>query len=154
MERKASIMDTTHPDLLQPPHYVSELVRFIVGEWQPNPSQQEQLVAHLTACSYCRIALIELLLGEQKYEKRLNSQLEATIQALLMQFVTIHHEVEAQDLEQIAAYAETVDAEKKEAADKRFPRLAEHLKRCGVCRAMLEEMLAFLREGEQTDYAL
>ncbi len=152
MERNASIMDTTHPDLLlQPPHYVGELIRFIIGEWQPDSSQQEQLAAHLTTCSSCRIALIELLLGEQEYEKRLISHLEARIENLLMRFITIHHELEARDIEQIAAYAETVNTEKKEAADKRFPRLAEHLKRCVACRAMLEEMLAFLKEGDQTD---
>ncbi len=151
MERKASIMDTVHPDLLQPPHYVGELIRFVAGEWQPNPSQQEQLVAHLTTCSYCRIALIELLLGEQEYEKRLNNHLEASIQDLLMDFVTIHHELEARDYEQIAAYAETIVTEKKEEADRRFPKLAEHLTRCLVCRSTLEEMLTFLKEDEKTD---
>jgi hypothetical protein len=151
MERKASIMDTTHPDLLQLPHYLGELIRFVAGEWDPDPSQQEQLVTHLAMCSYCRIALIELLFAEQEHEKKLNSLLEVSIRDVLMQFVTIHHELEARDYEQIAAYAEAILTEKKEETDKRFPWLAEHLERCLVCRSTLAEMLTFLREGEKID---
>ena len=91
------------------PHIVSELIYLIRGEWQPDPSQQEQLVAHLTECPYCRTALIVLLSAEQEYE-RSSGYPEAPARNLLMRFVTIHHEIEAQEYEQMGAYAESIVA--------------------------------------------
>ena len=149
-EKKATIMDKVRPDLLVPPHIVGKLIHLVVGEWQPDPSQQEQLIVHITECRYCRIALIVLLSAEQEYE-RLNSFPEAPASNLLAQFVTIHHEIEAQEYERMGAYAETIVAEGREEADKRFPILAEHIRRCPSCASTLEETLAFLKELEETD---
>ena len=149
-EKKATIMDKVRPDLLVPPHIVGKLIHLVVGEWQPDPSQQEQLIAHITECRYCRIALIVLLSAEQEYE-RLNSYPEVPVRNLLTQFVTIHHEIEAQEYERMGAYAETIVAEGREEADKRFPILAEHIRRCSICASTLEETLAFLKELEETD---
>src|SRR5260370_7607540 len=125
-ERKATVMDKVRPDLLVPPHIVSELIHLVRGEWQPDLSQQEQLVAHLTECPYCRTALIVLLSAEQEYE-RSSGYPEVPPRTLLMRFVTIHHEIEAQEYEQVVAYAEAIVAEGKEKADKRFPVLPTHL---------------------------
>jgi uncharacterized protein with PIN domain len=144
-EKKANVMDKVRPDLLVSPHIVGELIRLVVGEWQPDPSQQEQLIAHLTECPYCRTALIVLLSAEQEYEK-LNSSPESSARNLLARFVTIHHEIEAQEYEQMGAYAEAIVAEGREKADKRFPILAEHVRRCPGCKSTLEETLAFLNE--------
>jgi len=149
-EKKAFAMDKVRPDLLVPPHFVNKLLQLVVGDWQPDPSQQEELIAHLTECSYCRTALIVLLSAEQEYEKSNNSP-ETSAHNLLMRFVTIHHEVEAQDYERMGAYAETIVAKGQEVADKRYPKLAEHIRRCSSCKATLEETLAFLKEAEESE---
>ncbi len=149
-EKKATVMDKVRPDLLVAPHIVGQLVHLVVGEWQPDPSQQEQLVVHLTECPYCRTALIVLLSADHEYE-RLNSSPEAPARNLLTQFVTIHHEIEAQDYEHMGAYAEAIIAKGREEADKRFPVLAEHVRRCSSCTSTLEEILTFLNEPEETD---
>jgi hypothetical protein len=65
---------------------------------------------------------------------------------LLARFVTIHHEIEAQEYEQMGAYAEAIVAGGRKKADKRFPILAEHVRRCPGCKSTLEETLAFLNE--------
>src|SRR5947209_5735300 len=124
-EKKATIMDKVHPDLLVPPHIVDKLFHLVVGEWQPDPSQQEQLIAHFTECSYCRTILIVLLSAEQEYD-RLNGEPETSAHNLLKRFIALHHEIEAQEFEHIGAYAEAIVAVGKEEADKRFPVLTEH----------------------------
>ncbi len=150
-EKKATITDKVHPDLLIPPHIVGKLIDLVAGEWQPDPSQQEQLATHLTECHYCRTALIVLLSAGQECE-RSNSYPEGPARNLLMRFVTIHHEVEVLEYEHMGAYAEAIVAEGIEEADKRFPILAEHIRRCPNCKSTLEETLAFLKEPEKTDY--
>jgi hypothetical protein len=148
--KKASVKDKVRPDLLVPPHIVDELFHLVVGEWQPDSAQQEQLVVHLAECPYCRTALIVLLSADQKYE-RLNSSSEAAAHNLLTRFVTIHHEIEAQDYERMGAYAEAIIAKGREEADKLFPVLAEHIRRCSSCTSTLEDTLAFLNEPIETD---
>ena len=149
-EKKAIVADKVRPDLLVPPHIVGELIHLVRGEWQPDPSQQERLVAHLAECPYCRTALIVLLSAEQEYE-RSNSYPEAPARNLLARFVTIHQEIEVLEYEHMGAYAEAIVAEGKEKANKRFPVLAEHIRRCPGCKSTLEETLAFLNKSEETD---
>ncbi len=149
-DKRASVMDKVHPDLLVLPHIVDKLFHLAVGEWQPDASQQEQLVVHLTECHYCRTSLIVLLSAEQEYEG-LNSYPESPARNLLTQFVTIHHEIEVQYYEHMGAYAEGIISEGREKADKRFPVLAEHIRRCSSCKSTLEETLAFFNEPEEAD---
>ena len=144
-EKKATVVEKVHPELLASPHIVGKLIHLVIGEWQPDPAQQEQLIAHLTECPYCRTALIVLLSAEQEYEK-LNDYPEVSARNLLARFVTIHHEIEAQEYEQMGAYAEAIVAGGRKKADKRFPILAEHIRRCPSCKSTLEETLAFLNE--------
>ena len=149
-EKKATIMDKVRPDLLVSPHIVSELIHLVLDNWQPDLAQQEQLIAHLTECLYCRTALIVLLSAEQEYEK-LNDYPEVSARNLLARFVTIHHEIEVQEYELMGAYAEAIVAEGREKADKRFPILAQNIERCPGCKSTLEETLAFLNEPQETD---
>src|SRR2546421_13056830 len=137
--------DTVIDDLLVPPHIGGELIHLVLSKWQPDPSQREQLIAHLTKCPYCRTALIVLLSAEQEYEK-LNSYPEVSARNLLARFVTIHHEIEAQEYELMGAYAEAIVAEGREKADQHFPILAEHIRSCPSCKSALEETLVFLNE--------
>ena len=150
MEGKKGLLSKVHPDLLVPPHIVGKLIHLVVGDLQPDPFQQEELVAHLIACPYCRTALIVLLSAQEEYE-RLGNAPETPARNLLQRFVTIHHEIEAQEYEHMGAYAETIATEGKEVADRRFPILAEHVRRCSSCKSTLEETLAFLKEDDQSE---
>jgi hypothetical protein len=146
-DKKATIIDKVSPDLLVSPHIVSELFHLVVGEWQPDSSQQEQLVVHLRECYYCRTSLIVLLSTDQEYEMA-NSYTETPARNLLTQFVAIHHEIAVQDYEHMGAYAEAIISKGREEADKRFSVLAEHVRKCSSCKSMLEETLSFLNEPE------
>lgn len=147
--KKDSIMDKVHLDLLMPPHIVGTLIDLVVDEWRPDPSQQEDLVTHFVACPYCRTTFIAVLSAVQRYEK-LHDASETPIDDVLMRFVTIHHEIEAQGYEQMGAYAEAIIAEGREKANKHFPILAEHIRRCPSCQSSLEATLAFLNESKET----
>ena len=149
-DKKAAIMVKAHPDLLMPPHVVDKLFQLVAGEWQPDPTEQEQLAAHFMECPYCRTALIVLLSAEQEYEK-MNDYPEVSARNLLARFVTIHREIEAQEYERMGAYAEAIVAKGREKAEKRFPILAEHIRRCSSCKSTLEETLAFLNEPYETN---
>jgi hypothetical protein len=149
-EKKVTIIDKVHPDLLKLPHILGKLIHLVIGAWLPDLSQQEQLVVHLTECPYCRTALIVLLSPDYEFE-RLNSSPEAPVHNLLTQFVTIHHEIEAQDYEHMGAYAEAIIAQGREEANKCFSVISEHVRRCSRCKSTLEETLAFLNEPEETD---
>lgn len=144
MEKDVITMD--HPELAKAPHKLGELLRFIAGVWQPDPSQQELLVAHLMTCSYCRVALLTLLCGEQEYAKREDSSSYTAVHDLLMQLVAIHHKLDAVTCECIGAYAETIVKVGSVLAGQRFPVLAEHMEQCAHCSSILREMLDFLRD--------
>jgi hypothetical protein len=148
-ERNATLMDKISPDLLVAPHIVDKLVHLVAGKWQPDSSQQEQLIAHFIECSYCRTAFIVLLFAEQKYE-RSSGNLTASITELITCFVSIYHKIESWDHEYIGAYAEAIIAVGKEEADKRFSRLAEHIKGCRRCHSAVEDTLTFLKESESS----
>jgi hypothetical protein len=150
MEKDVSIMDImVHPDLFEAPHKLDELLRFLTGAWQPNLSQQEQLVTHLMTCSYCRVALITLLSGEQKYMQTLQNYSETVLHHIILQFAAIHHKLDMLTYEYIGAYAEALVTLGNKAADKRFSVLAEHMQGCAYCQVLLEDMLAFLNAPEE-----
>ncbi len=142
-DKKTAIMVKAHPDLLLPPHVVDKLFQLVAGEWQPDPTEQEQLVAHFIECPYCRTALIVLLSAELEEQGP-----ESSVRGLLTRFVAIHHEIEAQEYEHMGAYAEAIVAKGQEEADKSFPLLAYHIKRCLGCKSTLEAILAFLNDSE------
>src|SRR5689334_19286829 len=117
---KATIKFEVQPDLLVSPHIMRELFQVVRGELRPDTSKQEQMVGHLQECEYCRTSLIVLLSAEQEYE-RLNRSAESSIDNLLTQFVTIHHEIAIHDYEHMGAFAEAIHAVGRKEADKRFP---------------------------------
>jgi hypothetical protein len=147
-DKKATIKDEVIPDLLVSPHIVNELFHVVMGEWQLDSTQQEQMVGHLGECEYCRTALLILLSADQEYET-LKNYPDTPARNLLTQFVTIHHEISVHDYEQMGAYAEAIKAEGRKKADKRFPILAEHIRKCSSCNSWLEETLAFLNEPKE-----
>src|SRR5574340_1595182 len=118
--KKATIKDKVHPDLLVSPHIMHELFQVIMGELRPDTSQQEQIVEHLRDCEFCRTSLILLLSAAHEYD-RSNRIAEPSIDNLLTQFVTIHHEIAVHDYEHMGAYAETITAVGRKEAARRFP---------------------------------
>lgn len=146
--KKGIVMETSHPELLAPPHILNKLIDIVAGDWQADPFQLEKLSDHLSGCSYCRTGLLLLLSREEKYEKQQNDP-ESVATRLFEHVFIINHEVIMRDYENMGAYAEAIVAEGREKADKRFPILAEHINKCPVCQSSLEETLAFLKESEK-----
>jgi hypothetical protein len=144
-EKKSSTKYKVPPALLESPHIADQLLQLLLGEWQPDPSQEEQLTTHFIACSQCRTALILLLSTEQKYERLSNCAEDAT-HDLLMRLVSIHHKLEARNAELLGAYGEAIVSHGREEADQRFPILAEYIRKNPEYQSRLEETLAFLHE--------
>lgn len=143
--RKGTILEQVYPDLLEKPHIVTKLIDMITDDWQPDATQHEHMVAHLLACSECRTAIILLLSAFHKYERKSHNP-EKPAQGLLQKFVALHHEIEAQNHEQMGAYAEMIVDKGRRKADKHFPLFARHVKICSACQATLKETIAFIKE--------
>lgn len=149
-DKHATIKDEVIPDLLVSPHIVDELFYVVMGELQIDSTQQEQIVAHLSACEYCRKALLVLLSADSENDMSKNDT-ESPVHNLLTQFETIHHEIDVHDYEHMGAYAEAIKAEGRKKADERFSILAGHIRKCASCRSWLQETLDFLNESEEKD---
>ncbi len=150
MENNRATINKVHPDLFMSPHIMNELFQVVIGNLQPDSSQQEHMVNHLRYCEYCRTSLIILLSAEQKHENMKDGD-EIATHDLLTQFVAIHHEIAIHDYEHMGAYAEAIKAVGITEAAKRFPVLAGHIKRCTSCQIWLEETLEFLDESERNN---
>jgi hypothetical protein len=148
-EDNTTIMSEVGPDLFVPPHVLPALMELFAGERQQAFSQQEQLLAHLATCHYCRTAVIVLLSIAQEYDRRNNDQ-EEPARDLLERFASINCTVEAHEYERLGAYAEAIVAEGRNKADLRFPDVVAHLSICPECRSALEATVASITEPEGT----
>jgi hypothetical protein len=149
----AKVITAVGPDLLVPPHILPLLMELFAGDRQQALAQQEQLLAHLTTCHYCRTAVIVLLSYAQEYDRRNNNPEEPT-RDLLTRFADISCTIEAreaQEFERLGAYAEAIVAEGRKRAARRFPDVAAHLKMCPDCRSALDATVAFITKAEETD---
>lgn len=148
-EDNATVMSEVGPDLFVPPHVLSVLMELFAGERQQALSQQEQLLAHLATCHYCRTAVVVLLGIAQEYDRR-NNDPEKPAHDLLVSFANISNAIEAHEYERLGAYAEAIVAEGREKADMRFHDVAAHLRACPDCRLALEATVTFITESEET----
>jgi hypothetical protein len=152
-EDNAKVITAVGPDLLVPPHVLPLLMELFAGDMQQAFLQQEQLLAHLTTCHYCRTAVMVLLSYAQEYDRRNNTPEEPT-RDLLMHFADISRTIEAreaQEFERLGVYAEAIVAEGREKAAQRFPGVAAHLKICPDCRTALEATVASISGAEETN---
>lgn len=141
----ADIITAVGPDLLVSPHVLPLLMELFAGDRQQALSQQEQLIAHITTCHYCRTAVIVLLSYAQEYDRRYNR--EEPTRVLLSRFADISRAIEAregQEFERLAAYAEATVADGREKAAQRFPDVAAHVNICADCRSALDATIASL----------
>jgi predicted anti-sigma-YlaC factor YlaD len=151
-EDNAKVITVVGPDLLVPPHVLPLLMELFAGDIQQASSQQEQLLAHLATCHYCRTAVMVLLSYAQEYDCR-NNDPEKPTRDLLTHFANISRAIEAreaQEFERLGVYAETIVAEGQEKAAQRFPDVAAHLKMCPDCRSALDATVAFISGTEET----
>ena len=117
------------PDLKIPPHVFPQLMDLFFDEKQQVNFQEEQLLAHLTVCHYCRMALKTLLIIVRDYDHK-NEPFNQVSQELLERFIQIDDELdtlEAHRLEHLAAYTEVVVEHGEIEAIIRFPDVAAHL---------------------------
>lgn len=143
-------MSKIDPDLFVPPHVLPVLMELFAGERQQALSQQEQLLAHLTECHYCRTAVVFLLDVAQEYDRR-NNDPEEPAHALLVRFANISRALEAHEYERLGAYAEAIVAEGRNKADLCFPDVVAHLRRCPDCRSVLKATVDAIAESGEAD---
>lgn len=148
-EDKATVMTEVGPDLFVPPHVLPVLMELFAGKTQQALSRQEELLAHLTACHYCRTAVVVLLGVVHEYDRRNNDPQEPA-QVLLMRFVNISNAIESHEYERLGEFAETIVAEGRDKANQRFPDVVAHLSICPECRSALEATVAFITGPQQT----
>ncbi len=152
-DNAAEVINAVGPNLLVSPHVLPLLMELFVGDIQQALSQQEQLLAHLKTCHYCRTAVMVLLSYAQEYDRRNNNPEEPT-RDLLARFASISRAIEAreaQEFERLGVYAEAIVAEGRKRAAQRFPDIAAHLKMCSDCRSALDATVAFIRKTEEND---
>lgn len=138
-------------DLLVAPHVLPLLMELFAGDRQLAHTQQEQLVAHLETCHYCRTAVMVLLSYAQEYD-HINNNPEEPTRDLLARFAHISRVIEAceaREFERLGAYAEAIVNEGRKKAARRFPDVAAHLKMCADCRSMIEATVAFISGAEE-----
>ena len=139
------------PDLLVSPHVLPLLMELLAGDIQQALSQQEQLLAHLKTCYYCRTAVMVLLSYAQEYDHKNNNPEEPT-RDLLTRFANISRAIEARDaqeFERLGVYAETIANEGQEKATQRFPDVASHLNICPDCRLAIEATVTLITGTEE-----
>jgi hypothetical protein len=146
----ATVMSEVGPDLFVPPHVLSVLMELFAGDRQQALSQQEQLLAHLATCHYCRTAVVVLLGIAQEYDRR-NNDPEEPAHELLVRFANISNALEAHEYECLGTYAEAIVTEGRDKAELRFPDVVAHLRTCPDCRSVLEATVTFISESEETD---
>jgi hypothetical protein len=150
-EDNADVITLVGTKLLASPHVLPVLMELFAGDKQQALMQQEQLLAHLTTCHYCRTAVIVLLSYAQEYDRR-NNDPEAPTRDLLKRFADISRTLEAREareFERLAAYAEAIVADGREKAAQRFPDVATHVNICGDCRSALDGTVASLSSGRK-----
>ena len=154
-DNAVEVINAVGPDLLVSPHVLPQLMELFAGDIQQALSQQEQLIAHITVCHYCRTAVMVLLSYAQEYDRRYNP--EEPTHDLLERFAHISRIIEAREareareFERLGAYAEAIVNEGRKKAARRFPDVAAHLKMCADCRLMIEDTVAFINSTEEID---
>lgn len=74
-----------------PPHVMAQVMLMMVGDWQPDPAELDQLITHLVQCSACLTAfhnLISMLEKESEAQdsaslallRKLDGQIERIIE--------------------------------------------------------------------------
>ncbi|HYT37558.1 MAG TPA: hypothetical protein VEL49_10290 [Ktedonobacteraceae bacterium] len=133
----------------KPPHILPQLMEIVEGDWQPTPTRQEQLLAHLVECEYCQVTL-RVLVEARLDEGSPGSSSEDPVRELLARLGGFAQKKQAH-YEQIAAYIETLEARGEKAANKKYPELAEHLKQCKECQMLVKSTRTLIDLVEKSE---
>ena len=126
-------------------HILPELRKIVSGKWRPTLQDQEHMLDHLTTCAFCQNSVEVFVLAT--LDTTSGGSNNDLARKLLIRLKDAIHKIMERE-EHIAAYAETLEVNGVEEANKRFPALAEHLKDCKVCESEVEDMLVVLRQAE------
>ena len=108
-------------------------------------AQLEWFIDHIIACEDCRRS-IGTFIATSKDAEQAESYLGTINSDLLTKITQIIQEIDAQN--DTSAYIEILEVQGKEAAERRFPLLANHIKRCQACQSQLEETLTLLHRAK------
>ena len=154
----------TGPNLLVAPHVLTEAFDAFASTAETkalDPERQAHLLAHLDCCTYCRTAIIFLLCVAQEADRRSDNE-DGQAGQVLAEMARIHRYLDAAEdarvraeaawCERMGAYAETIMARGRGAADEdpRFAIIAAHVASCPDCRTCLDNTLESLT-GEDED---
>lgn len=146
-KKKATALIISEYSMLEnPPHILPELINLVSSERPLNSSEQEQMLAHLAECIPCENALMTLLVVELENERQIGLS-EEPAWRLISKLSEIKEETQIRD--DIPAYIEALEVQGVEEANKRFPRLAEHLKKCKACQSTVEGVRSLLHDAEE-----
>jgi hypothetical protein len=150
-EDNVIVVPEVGPDLSVPPHILPALIKLFTGEQQQVFPQQEQLLAHFVACSYCQAAFSVLLSCRLEYD-RSNNDPEEPARDLLSRFAALNRSIEANEArvyERLGMYAEAVVSKGRDKAAVCFPEVAAHLKVCSNCCSALEATVISITESDE-----
>ena len=131
----------------KPPHILPQLMEIVEGDWQP--TEQEQLLAHLVECEYCQVTL-RVLVEARLAEGSPGVSSEDPARKLLARLGEVVQKKQAH-YEQIAAYIEQLEARGEKAANKKYPDLDQHLKQCKEFQTLVKSTLALIDQVEKAE---
>ena len=131
-------------------HKPEILVALVTGAWEPTPLERQHLLEHLITCVPCRVILgaCVILYTEKESSKEQAHQVVDAFRASLQEAL---HGIDFQN--KLSAYIDIMVAQGEKQADKQFPDLAAHLKRCQVCRDVVEDTVFLLQEMKNEESA-
>jgi hypothetical protein len=139
-----SCNNTTHV------HPLEILLALVTGTWEPMPLERQHLLEYLLTCIPCRVMLgaSVILYAEKESAKE---QAQDVVDAFRASLQEALHGIDFQN--KLSAYIDMLEALGEEQADRQFPDLAAHLKRCQVCRDVVEDTVFLLQEMKNEESA-
>jgi hypothetical protein len=139
-----SCNNTTHV------HTPGILLALVTGAWKPTPLERQHLLEHLLTCVPCRVMLgaSVILYAEKESAKEQAQEVVDAFRASLQEAL---HGIDFQN--KLSAYIDMLEAQGEEQADEHFPDLVAHLKRCQVCRDVVEDTVCLLQEMKNEESA-
>ncbi len=131
-------------------HTLEVLVALVAGTWEPTPLERQHLLEHLITCVPCRVILGTSVILYAKKESA-KEQAQEVVDAFRASLQEALHGIDFQN--KLSAYIDMLEAQGEEQADEQFPDLAAHLKRCQVCRDVVEDTVFLLQEMKSEESA-
>ena len=145
-KKTTALLVQSSDTLDQPPHILPALIELVRDEGRPTAVEEEQQLAHLAECLSCQDALRALLAIELDRDRQAGIT-EEPVWKLISRLSDIREETRIRD--DIPAYIEALELWGSEEAQKRYPRLVEHLRKCKSCQSTVAGIQALKFDAEQ-----